>query len=453
MKIQLNKFRLWVLPGLFAFLVFTGGCGKSPAPSKPEIPEVKVMPVITHTVPMYIDLSGTVGAVMKVDIIPRVSGYIEKRYFKEGSYVKVGTPLYLIDPKPFQARLAAVTSQCDVDMNKLKFAQIQAKRYETLTAEDATSVEKMQQFVSQRDQLLAAVQRDHADIINAQLNLGYTNITAPISGHVQRTYIDVGNLIRKQQDTLTTIVQMDPVYIYFSISRKEGYIMQLLGHEGRLFPTKDIAVQVFLPNGKLFSKTGRIDYMSYLIDSTTDCINSRAIIANQYLFGKNDYDLIPGQYVPVRVIYGKIPDAMLVPETAIIQSQIGVHVYVIGEDNKAELRIVKTGAKYNEFRVISSGLKAGDMVVCGGVQKVKAGIQVKPETVKPPSLKNIPKASPVKSIPKTADLLSKAPSAKTKLKPVKSVAPPAKEKSSPPEKPGKIKPPVKPSGKAKSNNN
>jgi RND family efflux transporter MFP subunit len=430
---KINNFYRLVLPGLIAVLVFASGCSPDKGPSGATIPEVKVTPVITHSVPMYLNLSGTVGAVTKVNIIPRVSGYIEKRYFKEGSYVKAGTPLYLIDPKPFEATLAAVTAQCKDDMNKLNFAQIQAERYEKLASEDATSIEKMQQAVSQRDQMLAVVEKDRANITQARLNLSYTNITSPISGHVQRTYIDVGNLVRRQQDTLTTIVQMDPVYVYFSISRKEGYKMQVLGHAGRLFPAKDIIVQIYLPNGKLFSKTGSIDYISYLIDSTTDCINARAVIPNQYLYGKNDYDLLPGQYVPVKIIYGSIPDALLVPETAVVQSQVGTHVYVAGADNRIELRKVTTGIQHDELREITSGLKVGEKVVCRGVQKVKAGIKIKPIIIPPLSLKNIPKPSTTKSIPRTAYFSESTTPDKSKLKlPPPTVHPANNEATSPP---------------------
>ncbi|OGV49552.1 MAG: hypothetical protein A2017_16335 [Lentisphaerae bacterium GWF2_44_16] len=372
-----------ILMLLISVLFFAEGCGRSSALKELPPPEVVVTKVVKQAIPFYDEFSGTVQSVRVVNIVPRVSGYIQKCYFTEGTLVKEGDPLYLIDPRPFQAKLDAVQAQLKLDDSKLAFQETQVSRYDLLVKNQATSVEKYQDIVSQRDQLLAAVAKDKADIASAQLDLSFTAITAPFTGRIQKTNIDVGNLVEQQRDVLTTLIKMDPVYVYFSLSRAKSFDFQLLKRQNKLFPTDKMKMQLYLPNGSIYRSDGKIDYISYLIDQTTDCVTVRGVIANLCTGNTHDYDLIPGQYVPVKLIFGEKPDALIVPETAIVESQIGEQIYVVEKGNKVSIRNVVTGSKVNAFREITKGVSEGEMVVTQGVQKIKAGMTVKPMQAPP----------------------------------------------------------------------
>ena len=164
------------------------------------------------------EFSGTIKAIKTVDVIPRVSGYIEERHFTEGTFVKKGDPLYLIDPRPYQARLDALMAQLKLDRASLAFWEKETARYTSLAKQGAASKEKMEGTVAKRDETRATVEKDQADIENAKLDLSFTS-TAPFDGRIQETRINVGNLVQQQRDVLTTLVEMDPVYVMFNINR------------------------------------------------------------------------------------------------------------------------------------------------------------------------------------------------------------------------------------------
>lgn len=388
--------------GLFAFFVslaLISGCGKSKALPALSTPEVGVIKVEKQTIPMFDEFSGTVASVRTVNIIPRVSGYIDKCYFTEGSLVKEGDPLYLIDPRPFQAKLDAAQAQLKLDNAQLAFAQTEVDRYTLLAKNQATSVEKMQEVVSKRDQLVAAVEKDKADVATAQLNLSFTAINAPFTGHIQKMNIDVGNLVTAQQDVLTALIQMNPIYVNFALSRAKSYNFQKLKRDNKLFPQDKMFIKLSLPDGSEYSETGKIQYVSYLIDSSTDCVTVRGVIPNRS-DKKHDYTLIPGQYVPVKFVCGENTEALMVPQTAIVESQLGQQIYVVDAADKVEARSVVLGSRQGSLCEIKTGLKAGENVVTQGVQKIRSGIKVK--TVPDTTLLSVPDAPPAPAKTDTA---------------------------------------------------
>lgn len=369
---------IWGHPALylgFMILGFAAGCGKDKEKVEVAPPKVIVAQVEKKTIPIYDLCSGNIDSVRSVQIIPRISGYIDNIYFKAGTVVKKGAPLYLIDPKPFKAKVDAVTAQLEYNKQKLKFAEIEANRYVLLFKENATSEEVMQNKVSIRDQLKATVAKNEADLEDAKLNLGYTSITAPFTGYIQKTNFYEGALVNRQQTVLTTLIQIDPMYINFSISRATGYKMQELKIENKLFPIDKIVISVYLPDGTLYPEAGKIDYMSFLINESTDCVKLRGIITNKCK-DKDVYLLIPGQYVPIKMTYGELQGALLVPQAAVVESQVGAHVYVLGKDNKIVMRKVTPGNTVDAKIHIIEGLKDGESVVVQGVQKVKDGTVV-----------------------------------------------------------------------------
>jgi len=333
-----------------------------------------------EAIPIFMDFSGTVKAVKSVDIIPRVSGYIEKRTFTEGTHVDEGAPLYLIDPRPFQARLDNDKAALKRTQATLTFWTEEVDRYTRLVKSGAGSVEKKQEAIEKRDETRADIEQDKAKIANAELQLSFTNITAPFRGRIQNTQINAGQLVAAQKDVLTTLVQLDPIYVVFNMSRRQVYEVQQLSLEGlaQPIPGKGFRTQVFLPNGKMYEHQGEVDFISAQIDPSTDTLLARAIFPNPF---ERDVDvqLIPGQYVPTRLILGEQPDAILIPEPALVQTQVGSHVFVVDKDNKVEQRKVEVSHSYDQQWVIKKGLAKGERVIVEGVQKVRPNIKVRAE--------------------------------------------------------------------------
>lgn len=369
--------------GSVLILLLTGCGDKSKEKTAPPPPTVTVTEVAQHKIPIVMEFSGTITSVKTVDIIPRVSGYIEKRYFEEGTFVKENDPLYLIDPRPFQARLDAHKAQLKSDQASLAYWENEAARYQRLAAQGAASQEKKEGALTKLNETRAAIEKDKADIENARLELSFTRIMAPFSARIQETRINVGNLVQQQRDVLTTLVQMDPIYVIFNLSRNQVYQIQLLKRQGKLFSVEEMKVELLLPDGSGYPEQGKVDFISFRINPTTDSVTVRAVFPNKHI-GSGDYDLIPGQYAPVRLILGENPDALLIPETALVETQAGTHVFVVGKDNKVESRKVVAGSSYKQQRVINEGLKLGESVIIEGVQKVRPGMAVKPEAASPP---------------------------------------------------------------------
>lgn len=369
--------------GSVLILLLTGCGDKSKEKTAPPPPTVTVTEVAQHKIPIVMEFSGTITSVKTVDIIPRVSGYIEKRYFEEGTFVKEGDPLYLIDPRPFQARLDAHKAQLKSDQASLAYWENEAARYQRLAAQGAASQEKKEGALTKLNETRAAIEKDKADIENARLELSFTRIMAPFSARIQETRINVGNLVQQQRDVLTTLVQMDPIYVIFNLSRNQVYQIQLLKRQGKLFSVEEMKVELLLPDGSGYPEQGKVDFISFRINPTTDSVTVRAVFPNKHI-GSGDYDLIPGQYAPVRLILGENPDALLIPETALVETQAGTHVFVVGKDNKVESRKVVAGSSYKQQRVINEGLKLGESVIIEGVQKVRPGMAVKPEAASSP---------------------------------------------------------------------
>ena len=369
--------------GCVLILLLTGCGDKSKQKAAPPPPTVTVTKVAQQKIPIIMQFSGTITSVKTVDIIPRVSGYIEKRYFEEGTFVQEGDPLYLIDPRPFKARLDAYDAQLKSHQASLAFWKSETARYERLAAQGAASQEKKEGTITKLNETRAAIEKDKADIENARLQLSFTRIKAPFSGRIQQTRINVGNLVQKQRDVLTTLVQMDPIYVVFNISRNQVYEIQLLKRKGKVFPVKEMKVELLLPDGSSYQQQGKVNFISFRINPTTDSVTVRGVFSNKFT-EKGDYDLIPGQYAPVRLILGENPDALLIPETALVETQAGTHIFVVGKDNKVESRKVVAGSSYKQQRVINDGLKHGEQVIIEGVQKVRAGMAVKPEAASSP---------------------------------------------------------------------
>jgi membrane fusion protein (multidrug efflux system) len=337
---------------------------------------VRVAEVTRQKVPIVMTFSGTVKSIKTVDIIPRASGYIEERYFEEGTVVNEGDPLYLIDPRPYQAALDAEQAQLEEHEASAKFWKSEERRYTKLAKAGAGSVEDKEKAIARRGEVLAQINEDKANIENAGLDLSFTNITAPFSGRIQDTKINVGQLVHEQQDVLTTLKQIDPIYVIFNVSRRQVDKIQRLRREGLAFESwKDFIVEVELADRSRYAKPGKMNFISAQIDPTTDTLEFRAVFPNP--FGEmSQIALIPGQYVPVILTVGEDPNTLLVPGPALVESQVGTQVYVVNQENKVESRKVEVGQAYQQQWIIKKGLKKGERVIYDGLQKVRPGVVV-----------------------------------------------------------------------------
>jgi RND family efflux transporter MFP subunit len=365
-------------------LLLVQGCddkAESSAAAAPAPPEVVVAEVTRGAVPIVMRFSGTVRSVKTVEIVPRVSGYIEQRSFTEGADVKQGDALYLIDPRPFQATLDQLTAQLALDQANLDYWTEETKRYAEAVKSGAVSAEQYNEAVTKQSEAQASVAKTEAQIVDAKLNLSFTDITAPFDGRIQQTLRYEGDLVNAYQDTLTSIVQVDPVYVIFNLTRRDLFQIQTMQTDGLVPDLEPNAkVEILLPNGSTYGKQGKIDFISSQIDPTMDSLTFRAVIANDFSHS-TEGDLVPGQYVPVRLTVGEQPDALLIPQVALLENQVGQQVMVVGKDNKVESRTVTIGAAFENQWVVKDGLKEGEQVIVEGLQKVRPGavVDAKPQ--------------------------------------------------------------------------
>ena len=357
-------------------LIGLAGCEKPKQKPQMPPPDVVVSEVKQEAVPIIMHMAGTVQPVKTVKIVPRVSGYIFERNFTEGSNVTEGDPLYSIDPRPYQAKLDSLKAQLEQDRANLKFWTGEASRYDRLAKQGNVSQEDKEETDSKKAEAEATVDVTKADIENAELDLSFTKITAPFSGRIEDTLVHVGDLVQKQKTELTTVVQIDPIYVISNISREQMYRVQQLQQQGLAPTTADeFTAQLVMPDGSIYSHLGTFNYISALIDPSTDTTQVRFEFQNPK--EGSQLSLIPGQYIPLQMIAGHQPEALLIPEKALLQTQEGTHVLVVDKDNKVEKRMVTTGASYEQQWIVNKGLKKGERVIAEGLQKVRPGMEVK----------------------------------------------------------------------------
>ncbi|MBU0734228.1 MAG: efflux RND transporter periplasmic adaptor subunit, partial [Proteobacteria bacterium] len=250
----------------------------------------------------------------------------------------------------------------------LAFALEQVKRYEPLAEQDFVTREKFDDYRTKAKEAAAAVKADRAKIEQDRLNLGYCTMYSPLNGRIGRTLVNVGNLVGAGQDTqLATIVQLDPIYVYFSPSEEELRIILKHKQKGAL------PVDVILSDGTIHPQQGKVDFIDNTADPKANTVTMRAVVPNP------EKTLLPGVYVQARLFLCEVPDTPLIPEQAVAEDQGGMYVLVVDKDNKVEQRSVKSRWVYEGQRIIEKGLKAGEQVITVGMQMVRPGMVVNPK--------------------------------------------------------------------------
>src|SRR6516162_521265 len=362
------------------FALALAGCdekAQSQAAAPPPPPVMVAQPV-KRTVTDWDEFTGRFEAIQEVQVRARVGGYITNVEFKDGDMVHVGDLLYLIDARPFEAVAAQADGQLADARAKAELAKRDLERGLNLVQTSAVS----EQVVDQRRQALQAAHA--AEIVAegalkaAQLNVEFTHVPAPISGRVSRHLVSVGNLV-SGSDTgtstlLTTIVSMDPIYIYFDVDEATYLKNNKLWFEGKRPSSRDTPnpVQVALTGETKPSHDGKMDFIDNRLDVSTATLRSRAVIPNK------DLSILPGQFGRVRIIGSAPYEALLIPDTAIATDQSRKIVLVVKDDNTVEARPVVLGPLDEGLRVIREGLKAEDKVIIDGIQRARVGAKVNP---------------------------------------------------------------------------
>ncbi|MGB2693259.1 MAG: efflux RND transporter periplasmic adaptor subunit [Thermodesulfobacteriota bacterium] len=373
-----------ILAAIAIFTINLTSCGKSDKDKAAPEMTVTVDQAKSETVPLYLDYVGTLQSIESVDINARVEGFLVERAFKDGADVKEGDLLFVIDPRPFEASLIAAKAQLSEDLAVLSYAREQVKRYKPLVEKDYITRDAYDEYVTQATEARAVVEADRANVVQAELDLSYCTMYAPFDGRIGRRLVDVGNLVGAggESTLLATMVQLDPIYIYFNVAERD--IPEIIKQQN----TNPLTFSIVLPDESKHPQDGTIDFVDNQVDVTTGTITLRGVVPN------TSKTLLPGQYAKVQLLLEQQPNTIVVPSQAIGEQQGDTFVYVVGSDNKVEFREVTAGGSYGEVRIIEKGLTAGETVIINGLQKVKPGITVKTETQAEADAKKKAAASP-----------------------------------------------------------
>ncbi|HEF4744128.1 TPA: efflux RND transporter periplasmic adaptor subunit [Burkholderia multivorans] len=357
-------------------LLALSGChdGQGGAPSAP-LPEVGVATVVPRTVRIADEFNGRVEAVDAVELRPRVSGYLQRIRYKEGDLVAQGAVLFEIDPRPYRIALDRAIAQQQRARAAEHLARVQLQRVQTLIDAHATSQEELDNARTAAEQARADLQAADAAVADAKLNVGFTEVRAPISGRVGRALATAGNLARADDTLLTTVVSQDPVYVYFDCDEQSylRYNAQRADPAHRAIGADP--VRVGLANEMGFPHAGTVDFLDNRLDPQTGTIRARVRLPNA------DHTFTPGLYARVQLVSGRERSALLVDDKAVLTDQDRKYVYVIGPGDKALRRDVTIGRDLDGQRIVEKGLNAGDRVVVDGVQRIYyPGAQVKPKS-------------------------------------------------------------------------
>lgn len=351
----------------------------APASAQPP-PQVGIIVAQPAEVPYPVVFAGRVAGFQDVEVRPRVGGLLLSREFDEGARVTQDQVLFRIDPATFEVALSRAEAQLLQAQAALRQAEENFNRVEPLARRGVSTDVQLEEARSQRDQARAGVQLAEAEIQNARLNLSYTTVTAPAAGITSLQSPPVGALVQAQQTLLTTISQIDPAYVNFSFTDEENRAFRALNDQRENpISEKDLKVELQFTQEAGYPHPGRIDTAAQRVDPLTGTIQARAIFPNP------DGALLPGQFVRVRLTGISLPNAIVVPQQAVSQGPQGPSVYVVGENNVAQVRPVRLGSEVATGWLVREGLSGGERVVVDGVIRVRPGQPVLPAPMAPPA--------------------------------------------------------------------
>ena len=366
------------IAALLAALVAAGCDRHPPAAAAPPPAGVDVAKPLVREIVEWDEYTGRLGAIEAVDVRARVSGFLEAIHFKDGQTVKKGDPLFTLDARPFKASLDAVAGDARQAASRLDLARREYARVKAIGA-GAVSGEEIDTRAKAVEAAQATLDAAKAREERARLDLEFAEVRAPMDGRIGRHAVSVGNLVSggtSDSTVLTNIVTLDPIYCYFDISEQAFLKYTRLDKAGLRASSRDKPnpVRVALLDETEFTHTGHMDFVDNQIDGLTGTLRGRALLDNA------GFDLLPGVFVKLRLPGSGKYRAVLVPDRAVTADQSDRFVYVVGEGNVVKQRRVVPGRLYEGLRIITTGLDGSESVVVDGVQRVRVGAVVAPET-------------------------------------------------------------------------
>jgi membrane fusion protein, multidrug efflux system len=374
------KSSLPVLLGLAAIAVFVLYSSAGHSRAKPQtatpaaLAQVTVAEVIHRPLREWQEFSGRLQAVNTVDVHPRVSGYIDRVAFTDGARVKKGQLLFQIDPRPFQAEVERLVAERTRSVSDLELAKANRARAERLISAHAISREEYERQVAAEASAQGGLGSIDALLQEARLNREFTEVRAPIDGHVSRAFITAGNLVTGAS-LLTTLVSDDPVYVYFDADEQTylRYAKATHDHARTDGGTSDVYIGLVDEDG--YPHPGQLDFIDNQVDAATGTIRARAALANP------DGRYTPGLFARVRLIGGEDHDSVLIEDRAVGTDLSKKFVLTLSKDNRIEYRLVELGPEINGLRVVTQGLAPNELIVVNGLQHVRPGQSVAPTRV------------------------------------------------------------------------
>ena len=352
--------------------------------SAPPPPQVGVIVVAPQPVERKTELPGRISAVLSADVRPQVTGIIQTRLFTEGSEVKEGQSLYEIDPRPYQAQLAQVEADKAKDEADLANAKLNFTRDAVLLPSQLAVTQ--QQYDNQKalvGELVATVAADAAAVETAQLNLDYTKVLAPISGVISHSNVTPGALVTANQPSeLAVVTQLDPIYVDLNQSSTTLVRLRQEAATGQIETAGDGAAKVMLKleDGRTYSLPGKLEFTEVNVDEGTGTVFLRALFPNP------EHLLLPGMYVHAQLQEGVNQNGILVPQQVVSHNTRGdATVLVVGDGDKAELRVIETGPAVRDQWIVTGGLNPDERVIVDGLQNVRPGVTVRPVAVSDPA--------------------------------------------------------------------
>ncbi len=349
-----------------------------------EPPSVGVVEAVRRPITQTNEFIGRVQAVHRVELVARVSAFLNERLLEEGAEVKAGDLLYRLERAPFEAEVAArqaAVAQAEAELINARAALARARELRSTGAGTQVALDNaLAQERSAAAQLLAA----QAQVRQAEISLGYTGIRAPIDGRVGRTAVTVGNVVGPNSGVLATIVSQDPMYVSFPVPMRTA--LELRTRYAGRGGFEAVAIRLRLPDGRMYGHAGRLGFVDIDVGQDTDTIALRGTIPNPVLPPEGGGDgrlreLTNGEFVTVVLEAVEPAQALTVPREAVLSDQQGDFVYVVGADNRVQRRTVRHGQSTPEMAVIAAGLQGGERVVLEGVQRVQPGMEVSPGPV------------------------------------------------------------------------
>lgn len=368
------RVRLVAVTGMITTVLLISGCNKKPDPaSTSPAPSVEVARVTQQAVKTWDSFNGRVSATDTVSILPRVGGYITRVAYREGSEVKKGDLLFVIDQRPYRTALDSARAQLERARASLALASQQDLRAQQLLKSSAVSKEEAEQKRAARDQSLADVHTAESAVAAATLNLEFTEVRSPINGRTGRAQLTLGNLAVADQSELTSVVSQNPVYVYFDPD-EHSYLNYLK----TLKTVSGTSVRIGLANDETLPYVGELNFLDNQVNATTGTVRARATVDN------SERLLTPGLYAKVQLSVGDPAPAILVPDRAILTDQDKHYVYVLSADNTAQKRYIETGQLIDKQRVITSGLERNNTIIVSGLHALHAdGTAVTPQVAAP----------------------------------------------------------------------